>query len=120
MHELLRVFWDQLFGRRDDRARSSVRWKASLNSTNPTSPAIFLIMRRMRTPLIILIVIFAISVIGLTLIPGQDAQGRPVRVEPVERSAFYALAGGAFAVVQTTDPRPFSCFLLTKGVVLTG
>jgi len=47
-------------------------------------------------------------------------EGRPVRLAPVERSAFYALAGGAFAVVHTTDPRPFSCFLLTKGVVLTG
>jgi L-fucose mutarotase len=45
------------------------------------------------------------------------AEGRTVRADPVERTPFYALAGGAFAVVHTTDPRPFSCFLLTKGVV---
>jgi L-fucose mutarotase len=48
------------------------------------------------------------------------AAGRPVRAEPVERTAFYELAAGAFAVVHTTDPRPFSCFVVTKGVVLEG
>ena len=31
-------------------------------------------------PLIVLIVIFAVSVLGLSLIPGQDAQGRPDRM----------------------------------------
>ena len=34
----------------------------------------------MRVPLIVLIVIFAVSVLGLSLIPGQDAQGRPDRM----------------------------------------
>lgn len=106
MRELLRVFWDQLFGRRDDRARSSMRWKATLNSTNPTSPAIFLIMRRMRAPLIILIVIFAISVIGLTLIPGQDAQGRPVRVGFFD--AFYFMSYTATTIGFGELPNPFT------------
>ncbi len=41
------------------------------------SSAVFLVLRRMRTPLIVLIAIFAISVLGLTLIPGQDAEGKP-------------------------------------------
>jgi Trk K+ transport system NAD-binding subunit len=36
------------------------------------SATIFLILRRMRAPLIILIVILAVSVLGLTLIPGRD------------------------------------------------
>src|SRR3712207_5488751 len=31
----------------------------------------------MRAPLIVLIAIFSISVLGLTVIPGQDAEGRP-------------------------------------------
>src|SRR3712207_5596677 len=31
----------------------------------------------MRAPLIVLIAIFSISVLGLTIIPGQDAEGRP-------------------------------------------
>ncbi|GAA5177381.1 hypothetical protein GCM10025771_14340 [Niveibacterium umoris] len=38
---------------------------------------IFLMLRRMRAPLIVLIAIYAISVLGLALIPGIDADGRP-------------------------------------------
>lgn len=45
-----------------------------------SSPAVFLVLRRMRVPLIVLIVIFAVSVLGLSLVPGQDAQGRPDRM----------------------------------------
>lgn len=37
----------------------------------------FIVLRRMRAPLIVLIVIYAISVLGLTLVPGVDAEGRP-------------------------------------------
>jgi Trk K+ transport system NAD-binding subunit len=55
-----------------------------------TSPGIFLVLRRMRIPLIVLIVIFAVSVLGLTLIPGQDEQGRPDRLGVFE--AFYFMS----------------------------
>mgnify|MGYP000963975624 CR=1 FL=1 len=37
----------------------------------------FLVMRRMRAPLIVLIGIYAMSILGLTLVPGIDAEGRP-------------------------------------------
>ncbi|NMG74915.1 NAD-binding protein [Aromatoleum diolicum] len=40
----------------------------------------FLIMRRMRAPLILLISIMAISVLGLTLAPGVDADGNPAHL----------------------------------------
>ena len=36
----------------------------------------FLILRRLRMPLILLITIMAVSVLGLTLVPGYDAEGR--------------------------------------------
>jgi voltage-gated potassium channel len=36
----------------------------------------FIVLRRMRAPLIVLIVIYAVSVLGLTLVPGVDAEGR--------------------------------------------
>ncbi|MCP5277829.1 MAG: potassium channel protein [Thiobacillus sp.] len=39
--------------------------------------AIFLILRRMRQPLIMLVSSYAISILGMTLVPGVDAQGRP-------------------------------------------
>ena len=36
---------------------------------------IFLIFRRMRPPLITLLLVYTVSILGLTLIPGQDADG---------------------------------------------
>lgn len=39
--------------------------------------ALFLILRRMRAPLITLIVCYAVALLGMTLIPGVDADGRP-------------------------------------------
>jgi len=40
-----------------------------------SSEAVFLVLRRMRVPLIVLISIFSISVLGLTLIPGTNPDG---------------------------------------------
>lgn len=45
------------------------------------------------------------------------AEGRPIRMAALERFAFYAAARSAFAVVRTSDPGPYGCFLLKKGVV---
>lgn len=45
------------------------------------------------------------------------AEGRPVAMEAVERFAFYAAAREAYAVVQTTEDRPYGCFIFKKGVV---
>ncbi len=36
---------------------------------------VFLILRRMRQPLLTLVVVYAVSIFGLTLIPGRDADG---------------------------------------------
>jgi voltage-gated potassium channel len=41
------------------------------------SSVIFLVFRRMRAPMILLIAIYAVAVLGLSLIPGVDADGRP-------------------------------------------
>ncbi|MBE9560600.1 MAG: NAD-binding protein [Proteobacteria bacterium] len=46
-------------------------------SEEAINPVISMIMSRMRVPLIILIVIYAISMMGLILIPGIDDQGNP-------------------------------------------
>lgn len=45
------------------------------------------------------------------------AEGRAVTVERVERFAFYERAKRAFAVVATSEDRPYGCVVLTKGVV---
>jgi len=42
---------------------------------------VFLIFRRMRAPLLALIVTYAVAIFGLVLIPGQDADGNPWRMD---------------------------------------
>lgn len=49
----------------------------------------------------------------------DEAEGRTVSVRALERSMFYREAAEAFAVIATTDDRPYGCFILTKGVVRT-
>ncbi|WP_295880496.1 TrkA family potassium uptake protein [uncultured Thiohalocapsa sp.] len=48
---------------------------------------VFLIFRRMRAPLLALLVTYAIAMAGLVAIPGQDAAGNPVRLSFFD--AFY-------------------------------
>lgn len=52
--------------------------------------------------------------VGIVL---SAAEGRPIEVAPLARSDFYVTARKAFGAILTTESRPFSCFLLTKGVV---
>lgn len=47
----------------------------------------------------------------------RQAEGRDISLAPVQRHAFYDLARRTFAVITTSDDRPYSCFLITKGVV---
>ena len=58
------------------------------------------------TPLIVLIVIFAVSVLGLTVIPGQDAAGRPVRMGFFD--AFYIMSYTASTIGFGEIPYPFT------------
>lgn len=56
----------------------------------PTTDAIFIVLRRMRAPLVFITVVFGISVLGLTLIPGQDKHGHASHLGVFE--AFYFTA----------------------------
>ena len=47
----------------------------------------------------------------------EDAEQRPVAMAALERFEFYEAAKGAFAIVRTSDPGPYGCFILRKGVV---
>lgn len=67
----------------------------------------FLIMRRLRAPLVALIVIFAISVLGLTLAPGlPDATGRPSHLSFFH--AFYFVSYTATTIGFGEIPENFS------------
>ena len=43
------------------------------------------------------------------------AEGRKVKIGSLERFAFYEAAKRSFAIVQTSDPGPYGCFILKKG-----
>jgi len=47
----------------------------------------------------------------------DEAEGRAVRVQALERFEFYRRAGDAFLTVATSEVRPYGCFLAVKGVV---
>lgn len=47
----------------------------------------------------------------------EAAEGRQVRMGALERFAFYEAAKNAFAIVRTSDPGPYGCFILRKGVI---
>ncbi|MGF1546770.1 MAG: potassium channel family protein [Thiotrichales bacterium] len=68
--------------------------------------AFFLIWRRMRTPLIVLILSYAISLLGLVLIPGVDEQGQPTRLSFFH--AFYILSYTATTIGFGEVPHAFS------------
>lgn len=51
---------------------------------------LFLILRRLRRPLILIIVCFAIAILGLTLMPGTDNEGRPWHMSIFD--AFYVIS----------------------------
>ena len=42
---------------------------------------------------------------------------RAVTIQALERFDFYATARQGFAVVRTSDPGPYGCFILRKGVI---
>ena len=47
----------------------------------------------------------------------SEAEGRPIRVESIERFDFYERARDAFAIVATGERRLYGNLMLTKGVV---
>ena len=47
----------------------------------------------------------------------DQAEGRTVTIEALERFDFYAAAKRAFAIIRTSDSGPYGCFILKKGVV---
>jgi voltage-gated potassium channel len=67
---------------------------------------LFLILRRMRAPLITLIISYAISVLGFTLMPGMDAQGNPWHMSLFE--SFYVVSYTATTIGFGEIPYAFS------------
>ncbi|GMQ89794.1 MAG: hypothetical protein BMS9Abin10_0128 [Gammaproteobacteria bacterium] len=65
-----------------------------------------IVLRFMRGPILLLIVVYAIAIIGLVLIPGQDAEGNPTRMSFFH--AFYFLTYTATTTGFGEIPYPFT------------
>jgi L-fucose mutarotase len=47
----------------------------------------------------------------------DESQGKAVNMGAHERFDFYAAAKKSFAIVRTSDPGPYGCFIIRKGVI---
>jgi voltage-gated potassium channel len=90
----------------DERRARRARLLAAASSTARAEATVFLVLRRMRVPLIVLITIFSVSVLGLTLIPGVDADGRPYQMGFFD--AFYVMSYTATTIGFGEIPFPFT------------
>ncbi|HET6393595.1 MAG TPA: NAD-binding protein [Blastococcus sp.] len=107
MSNPLLTFWKNIFGQdADERRIRRATFRVAAHSAAEASATVFLILRRMRVPLIVLIVIFSVSVLGLTLIPGQDAEGDPMRMGFFD--AFYVMSYTATTIGFGEIPYPFT------------
>ncbi len=98
------LFFAQIFSRRHPPSRVPVR--VHIDSVSQASSTIFLFMRRMRAPLITLIIIFSVSVVGLTLIPGVDPGGNVAYISLFE--SFYFMSYTATTIGFGELPWPFT------------
>ena len=48
----------------------------------------------------------------------DTAENRPVPMAALPRFDFYAAAKRAFCIIRTSDPGPYGCFILRKGVIV--
>ncbi len=98
------LFWTRIFGPPDPPRRPD----GPLPDVGPelATAGIIVVMRRMRAPLITLVVIFAVSVLGLSLVEGVDAAGRPAHLSLFE--SFYFMSFTATTIGFGEIPQAFT------------
>ncbi|MEO7853429.1 MAG: NAD(P)-binding protein [Rubrivivax sp.] len=67
---------------------------------------IFVLLRRLRVPLSLLIIVYSVSVAGFTLIPGIDPQGQPWRMRFLNAFYFVSFLGTTIGLGEI--PYPFT------------
>ena len=83
---------------------------------------VWLTMRRMRTPLMMLILVNSISVFGMVLIPGQDAAGNPVQIGYLDAVYFISIMAttigfGEIPTGFTSAQRMYALIVLFPNVI---
>jgi voltage-gated potassium channel len=72
----------------------------------PARHVAFILLRRLRGPLVALIVVYAVAVLGMTLMPGTDPTGRPWRMSFLHAFYFISFLGTTIGLGEI--PHPFS------------
>jgi hypothetical protein len=85
-------------------------------------PIILLMLRRLRLPLIVLITVYAIAVLGMTLIPGVDQHGQPWRMDFFHAIYFVSFLGTTIGLGEVPYPftdaqRLWTTFIIYAAVV---
>jgi Trk K+ transport system NAD-binding subunit len=70
------------------------------------SNVVFVLFRRMRAPLVVLVLTYAVAILGLTLIPGRDGDGDPWHMDFFH--AFYVVSYTASTIGFGEIPHPFT------------
>jgi len=66
----------------------------------------FVLLRRIRSPLIVLICVYAIAILGFTIIPGMDDEGQPWRMDFFHAFYFVSFMGSTIGFGEI--PYPFT------------
>jgi len=106
MTNVLQIFWKQIFGEDDQERPPRLRRRIQIDEEPATTNTIFIVMRRMRAPLITLIVIFSVTVVGMSVIPAEDPQGRPYHMSIFE--SLYFMSYTASTIGYGELPYPFN------------
>jgi len=71
-----------------------------------TRHGIFILLRRLRLPMLVLIAVYAVAVLGFTLVPGVDPQGQPWTMNFLHAFYFVSFLGTTIGLGEI--PYPFS------------
>jgi Trk K+ transport system NAD-binding subunit len=67
---------------------------------------LFILLRRLRYPLAMVVLVYAVAVFGFTLVPGVDPEGRPWTMSFLEAFYFVSILGTTIGLGEV--PHPFS------------
>ena len=103
-----------------DRRRAITRRRTvAVPQVVPSTDAIFFALRRIRVPLIVLILIFTISVVGLVLIPGRDEAGNETHLSVLDAFYFISYTATTIGFGEITPFTPIQRMWVTFTIYLT-
>jgi voltage-gated potassium channel len=80
------------------------RYRVDVPAELPTTDAVFLVLRRVRTPLVVIVTVFAVMTFGLSMMPGTEDNPEPLSVF----DSFYVISYTGLTIGYGEVPHPFS------------